>query len=88
MTPEHSKLAADSIAHYAQMACEAVRQAATAYEYPSVIFRPSLKIDGNLWCALYGNNLQDGVAGFGESPALAMSDFDRNWFAKLKEKNT
>lgn len=34
-------------------------------------------------CALYGDNLQDGVAGFGDSPALAMSDFDKSWISKL-----
>lgn len=27
--------------------------------------------------------LQDGVAGFGDSPADAVWDFDRNWGAKL-----
>ena len=35
------------------------------------------------WCALYGDNLQDRVAGFGESPELAYQDFDRNWIKKL-----
>ena len=50
---------------------------------PAAIWRPALSIDGNKWCALYGNNLQDGVAGFGDSPSDAMDDFDRNWNAKL-----
>lgn len=51
---------------------------------PSAIFRPGLSIDGNKWCALYGLNLQDGVAGFGDSPADAMSDFDSEWEKPLK----
>jgi hypothetical protein len=46
---------------------------------PSVLFRPSIEPDGNQWCALYGSNLQDGVAGFGDTPAQAMADFDKNW---------
>lgn len=50
---------------------------------PCVLFRPSLYIDGDQWCALYGENLQDGVAGFGDSPALAMADFDMQWEKKL-----
>lgn len=50
---------------------------------PSVLYRPRLFIDGNQWCALYGENLQDGVAGFGDSPAEAMLEFDRNWNKKL-----
>lgn len=50
---------------------------------PSVLFRPHLSIDGNQWCALYGDNLQDGVAGFGDSPEAAMRDFDQAWSKKL-----
>jgi hypothetical protein len=53
---------------------------------PSTLFRPRIFIDGNMWCALYGDNLQDGVAGFGKSPDEAMGDFDKNWHAKLKDR--
>ncbi len=48
---------------------------------PSVLFRPALSIDGGKWCALYGDNLQDGVAGFGDSPDAAARDFDKSWRA-------
>ena len=58
---------------------DAVRSAAAEYERPSAVFRPRVFIDGDRWCALYGENLQDGVAGFGDSPAKAMWDFDRAW---------
>lgn len=50
---------------------------------PHVLMRPRLFIDGNKWCALYGENLQDGVAGFGDSPDLACDDFNANWYRKL-----
>lgn len=53
--------------------------AASMQQSPHVLMRPSLSIDGNQWCALYGANLQDGVAGFGDSPAIAMADFDVQW---------
>ena len=76
----------NAIAHEAQMAGAAIQMAAGAHERPSVMFRPRLSIDGNQWCALYGDNLQDGVAGFGDSPADAMWDFDRNWGTKLRSK--
>lgn len=46
---------------------------------PSVIYKPKLYIDGTKWCALYGDNLQDGVAGFGDTPEEAMQDFNNNW---------
>lgn len=66
-----------------QMMQAAFQEAAWQHASPSAIYRPSIAIDGNKWCALYGDNLQEGVAGFGDSPALAMADFDRNWNAKL-----
>lgn len=53
---------------------------------PCVLFRPSISMDGNMWCALYGDNLQDGVAGFGPSPEAAMADFDTNWRAHITRK--
>lgn len=60
----------------------------TAYEMqrPAVLYKPSLGIDGSKWCALYGEDLMHGVAGFGDSPAEAMLDFDKNWNAKLDER--
>lgn len=51
---------------------------------PHVLMRPSLSIDGNQWCALYGDDLQNGLTGFGASPAEAMDDFNKNWRRKLK----
>lgn len=64
-----------------RMQCVAENYAAAAFEQmrPSVLYRPALSIDGNQWCALYGEDLQAGVAGFGDTPALAMQDFDKQW---------
>jgi hypothetical protein len=50
---------------------------------PCYLLRPKLFIEGDKWCALYGDNLQDGVAGFGDSPELAYLDFDKQWSKKL-----
>ena len=50
---------------------------------PQVLYKPKLFIDGNQWCALYGDNIQGGVAGFGSSPFYAMKDFDSNWIKEL-----
>lgn len=60
------------------------RLAAYETQRPSVLFRPNLTVDGNQWCALYGADLVQGVAGFGDTPGEAMRDFDRNWEAKLQ----
>ena len=71
-----------NVGHYAMQAAESVRQSAAEYERPSVVMRPKLYPDGNAWCALYGENLQEGVAAFGGSPAEAMRAFDIAWYAK------
>lgn len=41
----------------------------------------SISRDGNMWCVLYGENLQEGVSGFGKTLAEAILDFD-NTFEK------
>ncbi len=53
---------------------------------PSFLYRPALSIDGDKWCALYGLNLQDGVAGFGDSPDEAYRDFDKQWNEELPKR--
>lgn len=81
-----SAMAVANVSHYVMMAAESVKCAAAEYESPSAVYRPKISIDGNQWCVLYGENLQDGVAGFGDSPSLAMCDFNKNWHAKLASK--
>lgn len=73
-------------------AAEVLRDGAAQYSAameelrrPSNVYRPRLYIDGNQWCALYGDNLQDGVAGFGDSPDAATRDFDKSWCSKLNQ---
>ena len=65
--------------HHAQIVSQEFANAAYEMQRPSVLFRPKVFIDGNQWCALYGENIQDGVAGFGPAPDAAMRDFDKNW---------
>lgn len=50
---------------------------------PFTLYRPRLFPDGNQWCALYGEDLQSGVAGFGNSPSEAVTAFNRAWYEKL-----
>jgi hypothetical protein len=61
-------------------------EAARARGLPSAVYRPRILIDGNLWCALYGDDLQEGVAGFGSSPAEAMAAFNAAWTATTAAK--
>lgn len=50
---------------------------------PHVLMRPTISAAGTMWCALYGDNLQEGVAGFGQTPAEAMAAFDEAWTGQL-----
>ena len=82
MNDQWSEVAANAIAHWAEQAGQAAISAANEQQRPSVLFRPKLSKDGNQWCALLGNNLQEGCAGFGDTPADAMWRFDTAWYKK------
>ena len=58
----------------------AAQDIAIANTRPSIVLKAGLSLDGNQWCALYGENLQEGLAGFGDTPEKAMLDFDRNYY--------
>ncbi len=62
-----------------ELACRAAEQQAR----PSAIYRPKLQRDGNEWVALYGDNLQIGVVGLGNTPDEAMIDFDKKWHKEI-----
>ncbi|WP_143192374.1 hypothetical protein [Paenibacillus sp. P32E] len=67
----------------AQIMQDALLNAREYYENlnrPSIMLKPQLTIDGDQWCALYGENIQEGIAGFGDTPELAYRNFDENWF--------
>lgn len=64
-------------------AADAQRLAALETQRPSVLYRPAIYVDGDQWCALYGGDLQRGVCGFGDSPAEAMSAFNKAWDESL-----
>jgi hypothetical protein len=72
-----------NLSHYAEMAMRAAQEAASDAVRPHVLMRPTISQDGNQWCALYGENLIDGVSGFGDSPYRAMAAFDVAWETKL-----
>jgi hypothetical protein len=65
--------------HYAQQAFYAWQIEAQEHSKPSVLMKPKLFIDGDMYCALYGENIAEGCAGFGKTPNEAMADFDKKW---------
>jgi len=68
--------------YWSGIAANAIADAAARYERPSVMMRPSITIDGDQWCALYGSDLQNGIAGFGDTVDEAMTAFDKNWYGQ------
>jgi len=82
MDHEHSLMACNSISHEAAQCFQTIWDHAIQ---PSVLYRPALSVDGNQWCALYGADLQSGVAGFGDTPEQAMADFNRSWNKPLRD---
>jgi len=74
---DHFRLASGAISHAADMVKIAWQEAAWEQQRPCILFKPALTKDGNMWCALLGENLMEGVAGFGETPAKAMYAFDQ-----------
>lgn len=52
---------------------------------PHILLRPKMFRDGNQWCCLYGDSLQEGVCGFGDSPYQAAMAFDGEWHKKIHQ---
>ena len=77
MDREWSEVAANGIIHEASKAFAAWQEAAWEQARPSVLYKPALYPDGDQWCALLGENLQEGVCGFGKTPQAAMYAFDK-----------
>jgi hypothetical protein len=46
--------------------------------------QPTLLQDGNQWICLLGENLQIGIAGFGDSPMLAVRHFNQEFYKPIK----
>ena len=56
-----------------------------AVEYNKfALLKPKLYQDGNQWCCLYGENIQEGITGFGDTPHLAILDWNNQWHVKTK----
>lgn len=82
LEPERQHCLMNSIIHSADLAYRVLAEESCM---PHVLLRPKVSIDGNQWCALYGDNLQDGIAGFGDSPHKAMQAFDAEYFKALPQ---
>ena len=47
---------------------------------PCILFKARVFQDGDMFCALLGDNIQEGIVSFGETPDKAMREFDKVWY--------
>ena len=50
------------------------------------MLKPRIFVDGGRWCVLYGDNLQEGIIGFGDTPIDAVIAFNNAWNEKISAK--
>ena len=73
------------IADYAAAAIEQMKHYSTAHPgSPSAVRRPQLFVRGDLWIALLGPNLEEGIVGIGPTVAAALRAFDAQYLAGLR----
>lgn len=48
--------------------------------------KPSIQVDGDQWCVLYGKDLHDGIAGFGDTPYLAILAWNKEWHREIEKQ--
>jgi hypothetical protein len=46
--------------------------------------KPSIYIDGDEWCVLLGENIQNGISGFGDTSYKAILNFNAEFNKSLK----
>lgn len=56
------------LSFYADAVRNSVQEAMWEFQRPSMLLHPKLSLDGNQYCA-----------GFGDTADAAMRDFDKNW---------
>lgn len=76
------------IMDYAASAIEQMKHYSAAHpESPTAVRRPQLFVRGNLWIALLGPNVEEGIVGIGPTVASALRAFDAQYLAGLRPPN-
>ena len=50
------------------------------------LLKPYIFIDGNKWCVMYGEKVQESIRGFGFTPMQAIYDFNKQFDLSLEVK--
>jgi hypothetical protein len=76
------------IVDYAAAAIEQMKHYCAAHPgSPSAVRRPQLSSRGDLWIALLGPNVEEGIVGIGPSVAAALRAFDAQYLIALRPRN-
>jgi hypothetical protein len=76
------------IVDYAAAAIEEMKYYCAAHPgSPSAVRRPELIIRGDLWIALLGPNMEEGIIGIGPTVAAALRAFDAQYLIALRPPN-
>ncbi len=76
------------VVDYAAAAIEEIKHYwATHPGSPSAVRRPELFIRGDLWIALLGPNMEEGIIGIGPTVAAALRAFDAQYLIALRPPN-
>ena len=51
---------------------------------PSVLYKPKIYPDGNIWCCILGD-IPECIVGLGKTPYEAVCEFDKNFYNELLE---
>ena len=74
---DHAALAIEQMEHYC----------AERPDSPSAMRRPQLFFRGELWIALLGPNLEEGIVGIGPTITAALRAFDAQYLTGLRSPN-
>lgn|SRR5215831_10743902 len=73
------------VTDFAATAMEQMELYCTAHPgSPSAVRRPRLSFRSELWIALLGANIEEGIVGIGATVAAALRAFDTQYFAGLR----
>lgn len=76
------------VVDYATAAVEQMQHYCAAHpRSPSAVRRPQLFLRGELWIALLGRSVEEGIVGIGPSVSAALRAFDAQYLAGLRPPN-
>lgn len=76
------------VVDYAAAAIEQMNLYCTAHPgSPSAVRRPKLSFRSDLWIALLGPTIEEGIVGIGSNIAAALRAFDEQYLAGLRPPN-